>query len=1700
MKPPRAPSLENRRAKQLEAELFQRARAWIPAWAMEEDKRDFGQALLKIAARFGSEVTERLDRAGDRMRLAFLDWLAAPAEAARPARLPVVFKLTDSARDAVRAAEGTRLQVEAAGLPIILESEKDVLLLPGLLKTLVAVDAGKDAFFLPPPGLSSLAPLASLPTQWQLKSFTSAGATKLQLNPEQGLAVDLLVEVGGKQYRLSAVDKDIVTIEPPLVEDQPESSLVTKVDSFAPFDGAAQSRQEHGLYLGHKELFDIEAPATIEVLGATALAGLVAWEYWGKVHPQDDVAWQPLTPASADVQAKSDAFVLEKPKGAVELRAVNAKNSRWIRAVAATVQDVKPLLRADRLEVRINSRHGAPAPNADPPAAEGMANTTPLVLDGVFFPFGKEPRQFDAFYLGSKEAFSKKGADVVLEFDLADATFTALSAISASAFPNGVLAGVAKDGALYLLELDPATHRLSMLRDRGPLRPTPPGQTADVAAGLALDARPQGRLPVWRDSADPNGFLVAASAGDSVWVRREHSSKDASGWTQLSAVPSADAGPNVPISDLIYFADQSTLFALRGGQLSLRKWSDDTSWTPVETVEQLAGGKTRNVKLDVIVPILTASADGLAASRPEGMLGVEAAADVDAPRRLHQVSFDGDCKPIAEMEIDATVRPFAVRHGGEMLVALRRKSLPDAILFYATAKKEKKVGLIEPDANVVGFDALISGGQLQFLAAVRSSSGSYLASWVPTPGNDPLEPLRSGIPLGFGQAEGAPTQFAGHVAVPATGGHVLATDFDLSRRFERQADVSEVVFAPAPAAFGKTDVLVRELAADFAIQHVTGTGTTDPGGEAYFLLDKPFDLDAKGALYGFHTSSEEARGRVIAGTGKVQLDMQDAGVPEETLLLLKDGTLHRIKHVTPALVATVDPPAEDEDPGVGVGYWKGVAINGRVSRFMELDASNNDWPAAYLQHATLRFKNASPLQRGMAFSIDAAAKPPRPLLVELVQPWTSAIVPGDAASFLLDAAVGQWRLSLEDTSTNPELSWEYSNGTGWWKLVVTLDETRHLKTSGEIRFKVPLDIAPSDWAGRTNYWIRARLVGGDYGREEVSVEISPKDAAGKRTQKINRSTKDIHAPSIVKLVIRYDVCIGVLPELVLTSDSGSQRDQSDANRTNGAKVEAFVPLGVMLGRLSDASSAASVAAPCAPVCNCPGTASAPAVVGAAEPTEPAIVSAAPPVTGRAMYLGFDARLTGAPVKVLLLVAERPHDTFAPLIVEALIADRFVPIVVTDTTRALGETGVLSLAFSLEPTRRELFGQALTWLRLTPRSGADPAKWNPKILGAYFNAEWAIAAETLTYELLGSSQGEPDLTLFLAKPPVLRDTLELRVKEPLGDEERQSLKTPDARQVLSAVENLPGDWVLWRRVIDPLDEPPTERAYALDDATGEIRFGDGQHGRIPPVGRDSIVAFRYRRTEAGAPDSVVVPANAIEARTQLNLVSPVAGVEAVFAADNAAGGAPADAAERVLQFGVARLRHRERALTASDFEDLALESSPDIVQARCLLRKGFARLVVVMRGANPTPTAAQIRELRRVLLDDAPPSLSAKDALRIGGPGVRRLRVNLRLRVASLDDAGAVGDGAKSRLVALFDTATGGAEKTGWPLGENPTEGDIAMALHSVPRLEGIADVQMREIAADDTELLWPDTIKPTELAMLDEDVLRVVFEPIEVLA
>jgi hypothetical protein len=1684
---PSAPPLDERRTQEFVSELLERASAWIPSWSANSDEPDFGRALIEIAGRFSSEVAERLDRVGEKMRAGFLDWLAVRGDAARPARMPVVFKLADSATAPVVAEAPVRMQAPTADAPVVFETETTVCLVPGGIGAIVAVDADADEYYLPPPGLSDLNPLQPLPIQWRLKSFSPQKSNKLQLDPDSGLTPGMVIELAAAQYQITQVQGDIVTIDPPLLQDV-ESELVNKVSSFLPFDGAAHNWQEHVLYLGDMDLFNIEAPASIEISQAKNLVTGFRWEYSGKVDGTD-ADWQPLTIAP-DAEQTVPGLLLKKAKGSIEPKIVAGTNSRWIRAVITTATGSTPRLSANQLTVKVNCAAvpGCPATAAvQSPPSDAMANTTPLVLSGPFYPLGRVPRQFDAFYLGNAEAFSKKGAKASICFEMSDPTFNVLSPVPNSNWGN-TLAGVGADRALHLLQFDSTQRSLVKFRDREQLQPPSPKFNAspEPSNPIALDSNPPWRLPIWLDppaSATPD-FLVGTTAGLDIWLWRETQVQTQSGWVSFGTLPVPSPPQGTTVDGWVFLggAAPPSLVALCNGTLFVSPWGGVPQWNEVDPTD--AGVA---VVLKAIVPIYEETAAGdLSTWAVSGLLAVA------ANNTMYQVNIaTGVCTALPPIGVSFDVRPVAVQSagGGPPLIIAFARSLPDTIAMYHSVFGESSVALAANE-SLRGFDvSLDTSGALNFLASVHEQGADYLASWLPqTALGGQIQVFRSTVPPGLSEIGGVPTAIPGYVIIPGSHGDELVADIDFANRFSINANVyAAVVASNSTPSFQASDTVALDAGVS---RQITESGTTKDN-EVLYPIDHAFAAGSSGTIYGFHSSGPPLTGNVTAATSSLSLDPADTQTVQDSLLLI--GTLvYRVTNVA-AGIATLNPaPAADI---AGAHYWNPVPINGRLAPFLRLDATNNNWDSALLDHATIVFPvPASPaIQKAKAFSV---ASGNRPILVVLNNDWSVAPpATPPPITLVIDGAVGSWSHLVGDTSSNPALSWEYWNGKGWWNLDNVVDGTQNLKSTGALQFNVPNDIASSDWGGKTNFWIRARLVGGDYGQEEVKV-ITTTNSSGQTVQTVERSSDNIKAPLILDFQVSYSICDPVLPTYVLSKDSGSTRDQSDANRTGGAVVEAFVPLGLTLGRLSGPASQTNPPVACPPECTCQ---SGSAII-AATPNPTASPIAFAPATGRAILIGLTSPPSGAPVNILLLVdTERPFDAFAPMKIEALVGDRFIPIVTKDSTRALGESGVLSLSFELAPTLRELFGQNLCWIRLTPVNNNAVGTWMPTLRGVYLNAVWASATETLTRELVGSSQGAPNLTLTLARPPLLADSLELRVKEPLGEEERTALQEQDS-QLVKNIPELPGDWVLWKSVTDPGDEAPTARVYALDESIGEIRFGDGQHGMIPPIGTDSIVAFSYQRTEPGTPGSNDVPANTITARTQLNLVSPVPTVEAAFAADDAAGGAAPESVDRVVRFGTAKLRHRERVVSAQDLEDIALESSPKIVQASCLQRTGYLRLIIVMKGANPQPSAAEVRELSRLLLAAAPPGLSTSNVLRIKGPTVRKLRIELTLRIEDLDYAGDVSNSAVKSLTALFDTATGGVTKDGWALGDSPTDIDIAIALTDTPRLEAIENVTLVEVGDQDSESPWPQSLGPNELVMPAADPVRIQFTVPEAVA
>lgn len=193
------------------------------------------------------------------------------------------------------------------------------------------------------------------------------------------------------------------------------------------------------------------------------------------------------------------------------------------------------------------------------------------------------------------------------------------------------------------------------------------------------------------------------------------------------------------------------------------------------------------------------------------------------------------------------------------------------------------------------------------------------------------------------------------------------------------------------------------------------------------------------------------------------------------------------------------------------------------------------------------------------------------------------------------------------------------------------------------------------------------------------------------------------------------------------------------------------------------------------------------------------------------------------------------------------------------------------------------------------------------------------------------------------------------------EQQQVSTVPDARRLHGAREDLEirvGD-ALWQPVARLDDSGPTEPHYVVsttEEGFLNLTFGDGRLGRALPAGTDNV-EIRFR-TGAGRRGSI--PAGSLE-----QLVKPHPLVEAVRQPLASAGGADMELPGQMRERAPASLLALERAVSLSDFEQLAMQHR-SISQARAVYRVGGAgHSDLVQVVAVP----ASGRQLDGALMDD-----------------------------------------------------------------------------------------------------------------------------------
>ncbi len=331
------------------------------------------------------------------------------------------------------------------------------------------------------------------------------------------------------------------------------------------------------------------------------------------------------------------------------------------------------------------------------------------------------------------------------------------------------------------------------------------------------------------------------------------------------------------------------------------------------------------------------------------------------------------------------------------------------------------------------------------------------------------------------------------------------------------------------------------------------------------------------------------------------------------------------------------------------------------------------------------------------------------------------------------------------------------------------------------------------------------------------------------------------------------------------------------------------------------------------------------------------------------------------------------------------------------------------------------------------------------------------ATTVRDEILGQSDGTPGQTFTLQNAPVL---------------------ARDKRQEYLIVEMPGSEPEYWEEREDFADSGPEDRHFTLDSSDGTLTLGptllqpDGtvyRFGATPP----KRSWLRFSRYQHGGGVIGNVPRGTLSVmKTSIPYVSQVTNRQPAM------GGRDAQSLDDAKLRAPQMLRTRTRAVTAEDYEYLALQV-PGVARAHCLtpgalpatpgdLQPGEVVVLVLPQlpesesrnGTIPTLDRPELLSAVRAHLDERR-VMGAQ--LEVRAPQLIEVSVEVILRVSARTEQYVLDNvrrAAERALYTYLSPYPGGPEGHGWPIGRDLHVSEIYARLQRVASVEYVDEVRV----------------------------------------
>src|SRR4051794_19252630 len=444
--------------------------------------------------------------------------------------------------------------------------------------------------------------------------------------------------------------------------------------------------------------------------------------------------------------------------------------------------------------------------------------------------------------------------------------------------------------------------------------------------------------------------------------------------------------------------------------------------------------------------------------------------------------------------------------------------------------------------------------------------------------------------------------------------------------------------------------------------------------------------------------------------------------------------------------------------------------------------------------------------------------------------------------------------------------------------------------------------------------------------------------------------------------------------------------------------------------------------------------------------ETLLVGLSEPVPRCVVRIDVDAQVEGVGV----------HPDHPPLAWEAWTGSDWEECrVSSDSTLALNTSGRVLVHVPPEHEASIIDGTRAGWLRARvievpedfPVYSASPVirSLAASTVGGTIDA---IHADIVESELLGDSDGVPGQEFRIERSPILAGA-GAPVLEVMSDD----------------------GWVEWEAVDHFAASGPDDRHFVLDAVGGTVRFGPAvreegggmlQYGAVPPRG----MSVRLRGHAVGGGRTGNVSKGAIRA-----LKSSIPFVSSVENLESAQGGVDGETIDQAKARGPILLRTRSRAVTAEDYEAIALESAPELARVECVtageddVNAGSLRVLVVPAA----PQEAGRIEFAELVPDEETLQRIAErlDAVRLIGtrvavepPSYRGVTVVARIVARPKADIERIKTEALAALYGYLNPISGGPDGDGWPFGRPVQAGEVYGLLQRIRGVDMIEDARL----------------------------------------